>query len=210
MAVILTKEEEAAEELRKQKEIDANKKVDSADHPISSDGDMQKFHEFVGEFKALNQRAEKERTEFGSALGETTAKLEQSGKRLDELEAMINKKFDEFEKRVNRKRIYAGDTAVGFVMLELRPEVPEYGVWRFMVDQRYQGMDIGRRALELVIEHVRALPGAKELLLSYVPGEGDPRSFYEKLGFRDTGQVEEGERVMRLELSSCPRGSLRQ
>jgi len=56
------------------------------------------------------------------------------------------------------------------------------------------------RAMQLVIEHVRALPNATELLVSYVPGPADPSAFYRRLGFEDTEREEHGERVMRLTL----------
>ena len=98
------------------------------------------------------------------------------------------------------RAIYAGETPVGFVMLEDDPSKPRYYLWRFMVDARYQGTGVGRRALELRIEHVRTRPDAKELYTSIVPGEGSPGPFYEKLGFVYTGEVDEGELVMRREL----------
>jgi diamine N-acetyltransferase len=105
-----------------------------------------------------------------------------------------------FEKKAWFRGIYADETPVGFVMLSDDREKPEYYLWRFMIDSRYQGMDLGRRAIELLIEHVRALPDATELLTSVVEAEGGPQEFYEKLGFQITGAYEEGEAVMRLGL----------
>lgn len=96
--------------------------------------------------------------------------------------------------------IYAGDTPVGFVMIHDDPKAAEYHLWRFMIDARYQRHGFGRRALELVIDHVRTRPGATKLSLSYVPKEGNPAPFYAKLGFRETGEEKHGERVMLLEL----------
>jgi diamine N-acetyltransferase len=105
-----------------------------------------------------------------------------------------------FSKEAWFRAIYAGDTPVGFVMLYDDPDKPEYFLWRFMIDERYQGRGYARKALELLIAHVRTRPNAKELLLSYAPGEGSPRDFYRKLGFEETGEEQEGERVMRLVL----------
>ncbi len=96
--------------------------------------------------------------------------------------------------------IYAGDDPVGFVMLELDTTKQQYGLWRFMIDERYQGRGYGREAIRLVVEQVRSLQGARELLTSVVPGEGSPGSFYQRLGFSFTGEVDHGEQVMRLEL----------
>ena len=100
------------------------------------------------------------------------------------------------------RAIYAGETPVGFVMLWDDPVKHEYGLWRLMVDGRYQGRGYGRKALELVIDHVRTRPGATALDAGAHPGEGSPISFYEKLGFALTGEVDEddGELKMRLDL----------
>ena len=96
--------------------------------------------------------------------------------------------------------IYAADTPIGFVMLHDEPAERKYYLWRFMIDHRYQGRGYGAQALTRVIEYVRGRPGAHEVLTSVVPGEGCPGAFYEKLGFAYTGDIEEGERVMRLAL----------
>lgn len=97
------------------------------------------------------------------------------------------------------RAIYAGETPVGFVMLYEDPGV-DYFLWRYMIDQRYQGLGYGRRALELVIDHVRAQPHTGTLGTSYVPGAGSPGEFYHKLGFVDTGEVDDDELVSRLAL----------
>jgi diamine N-acetyltransferase len=98
------------------------------------------------------------------------------------------------------RAVYSGETPVGFVMLEDDESKPRYYLWRFMIDARYQRTGVGRRALELLFEHVRARPGANVLWTSVVPGEGSPGPFYEKLGFVYTGEKDEGELVMRREL----------
>ena len=95
--------------------------------------------------------------------------------------------------------IYYEDTPVGFVMLDLDMDKPEYYLWRFMIDEKFQGQGYGLKALELVIEQVKNLPDSTEFLLSYVPEQGNPKRFYEKLGFMDTGVMEEGEVIMKLE-----------
>jgi diamine N-acetyltransferase len=96
------------------------------------------------------------------------------------------------------RAIYADTTPIGFVMLEDKPEEAEYYLWRFMIDARYQGMGFGRRALLLVIDRIKTRPNATELLTSVVREEGSPQGFYEKLGFKLTGEYEEEEAIMRL------------
>ena len=83
-------------------------------------------------------------------------------------------------------------------MLYADENKPEYFLWRLMVDKDHQGKGYGSKAMELVIEHVKTLPGAIELLTSYVPGDGNPSPFYYKLGFVETGKIEDGEKVLKL------------
>jgi diamine N-acetyltransferase len=105
------------------------------------------------------------------------------------------------------RAIYVDETPVGFLMLYDDPQKPEYHLWRFMIADGHQGKGYARRAMELLIEHVGRRPMAEELLLSYVPGEGSPEGFYRGLGFDPTGEVDEGEVVMRLRLSDHPGGT---
>jgi diamine N-acetyltransferase len=105
-----------------------------------------------------------------------------------------------FSKYAWFRAIYADDTPVGFVMLYLNQDKPLYGVWRFMVDEEHQRKGYGSKAMRQVIEYVKSLPKAEELLVSYAPGEGDPSPFYEKFGFVETGEWEGDEKVMKLAL----------
>ncbi len=105
-----------------------------------------------------------------------------------------------FEPQAWFRAVYAAETLVGFVMLSQDPEKREYYLWRFMIAGEHQGKGYGKRALDLVVEHVRTLPGARELTSSFVPGEDSPRDFYLRYGFVETGEVEDGEHVIRLEL----------
>ena len=98
------------------------------------------------------------------------------------------------------KAIYADETPVGFVMLHDEPAAPKYYLWRLMIDHRYQKLGYGAKALSQVIDYVRQRPGAHELFTSVVPGPGSPGPFYETLGFTYTGDMDEGERVMRKPL----------
>lgn len=107
------------------------------------------------------------------------------------------------------RAIYADETPVGFLMLADEPQKPEYFLWRLMVDAKYQGKGFGFKAMELLIAHVETRPGAAELLTSYAPGEGCPEPFYRKLGFEETGEVLEGERVMSLKLAFAAGDSLK-
>lgn len=96
------------------------------------------------------------------------------------------------------KGIYLKEQPVGFVMLDLDEEKPEYFLWRFMIDSRYQGKGYGKEAIEMVIDYVKTLPNAQELLTSCVPGDEGPKAFYEKLGFIATGELIDDEVLLRF------------
>lgn len=105
-----------------------------------------------------------------------------------------------YSKNAWYRAIYAGDEPVGFVMLYLDKVSPEYFLWRLMIDKNQQGKGYGYQAMRIVIDFVKTLPKAKELFTSYAPGDGNPSPFYRKLGFKNTGEVMDGEKVMRLVL----------
>jgi len=105
-----------------------------------------------------------------------------------------------FTKEAWFRAIYADETPVGFVMLDENPEKGRYFLWRFMIDEKHQRKGYGRKALELVIQHVQTRLNAKELYLTYHEGEGSPYPFYRKRGFENTGNIECGELEMKLVL----------
>jgi len=93
--------------------------------------------------------------------------------------------------------IYAADTPVGFMMLECWPELGEVGLWRFMIDQRYQGRGYGAAAIDLTADLVRdTFDYTDRLLVSHVQADGHPGPFYERCGFTYTGEIHDGEPVM--------------
>ncbi len=98
------------------------------------------------------------------------------------------------------RAIYADEMVVGFIMLYDDSENPEYFLWRLMIAGPYQGKGYGRKAIELLVEYVKTRPGARELSTSYVPIEGGPEGFYRKMEFEPTGEVDDGEIVVRLTL----------
>ena len=98
------------------------------------------------------------------------------------------------------RAICADETPVGFLMLSDDAKEQKYFIWRLMIDAKYQKLGFAKRAMELLFDYVRTRPGAKEILVSYVPGDAGPQGFYEKLGFVPTGEIIGKEVVMRREL----------
>ena len=100
--------------------------------------------------------------------------------------------------------IYAGDTPVGFVMMYIDAEKPDYYLWRFMIDKAHQGKGYGYAAMQCVIDFVKQFPNARKIELSYAPAEGNASPFYTKCGFIDTGELDDDgyEIIMRLDLQT--------
>ena len=105
-----------------------------------------------------------------------------------------------FEPKAWFRAIYADEDPVGFIMLFDDGDKPEYFLWRLMVAAEHQGEGYGRRAVDLLVDYVRTRPNATELLTSYVPGDRGPMTFYQKLGFVETGEIDDGEVLTRLAL----------
>ncbi|GIH07745.1 N-acetyltransferase [Rhizocola hellebori] len=104
------------------------------------------------------------------------------------------------------RAVYAGDEPVGFVMLswDVVPQPPHINgpwfLWKLLIDERHQGRGYGLAVVQQIVRLIEP-EGAKELLTSYVPGDGGPAGFYERLGFTPTGELDpEGEVLMRLTL----------
>ena len=99
------------------------------------------------------------------------------------------------------RAVYAGEEPIGFVMISwnCEPQPPEiigpWFLWKLLIDKRYQGRGYGSKAVRQVAELVRA-EGAIELLTSFVPGDGGPAGFYERLGFVPTGDLDVNKEVI--------------
>ena len=70
-----------------------------------------------------------------------------------------------------------------------------------MIDAKHQGKGYGTEAIELLKDYVRNRPNAKQLLTSSAPNrEGGAEEFYKKLGFKPTGEMEDDEVVLSIDL----------
>jgi diamine N-acetyltransferase len=70
---------------------------------------------------------------------------------------------------------------------------------RFMVDIDWQGRGIGRRAVALVLDELRAM-GLDEVELSYVPVEAGAERFWTACGFQPTGRMHGEEALAHMDL----------
>ena len=99
--------------------------------------------------------------------------------------------------------IYADGRLVGFCMFAFAPEAedPEdrYWLWRFMIDKEEQGKGFGQAALAEILRYFRER-GADVLHLSTEPENACGIHVYHKAGFRETGEIDDGEAVFFLNL----------
>ena len=99
--------------------------------------------------------------------------------------------------------VFSLEQMVGFVMY--KPE--DHGlakIWfieRVMIGEGHQKKGYGRAAMTALIARLRSQTGYNAILISFVPGNTVAQKLYSDLGFKDTGEIEEGELVYRLGLT---------
>lgn len=100
------------------------------------------------------------------------------------------------------RAVYDGDTMVGFIMWgrDEDLEVPQWWIIRLMVDEAQQGKGYGKAAVQAAIEQIRQEPGGEAIYISFVPQNERALRLYSDLGFKDTGEIDEGELVYKLTL----------
>lgn len=96
--------------------------------------------------------------------------------------------------------VYAGDELVGFTMYGYEDPPGRWWVVRLMIDQRFQGRGYGRTAMELLLPMMVERECMTEIVTSFVPGNKVAARLYESLGFVDTGEIEDGEPLLRLDV----------
>lgn len=99
------------------------------------------------------------------------------------------------------KAIHSDETMVGFAMYTIDEKLSELYLCRFMIDRDHQGKGYGLAALGLLKEIALAAPGVTRMRLSTSPENHNGIRIYERFGFVDTGEIEDGEEVFVLELS---------
>ncbi len=93
--------------------------------------------------------------------------------------------------------------AVGFAMFAFDEDYEDpgdrYWLWRFMIDERFQGKGIGTAALREIIRYFRE-HGADHIRLSTKETNAAALSLYRRAGFCETGEMNGGEIVLALRL----------
>lgn len=96
--------------------------------------------------------------------------------------------------------IYNDEEVIGFMMLDWDEKKRECSIWRFMIATDQQGKGYGRKALEYALNIIKEAEKFDYVFLDYVPGNVVGKHLYESMGFKETGEIDEGEIVMKLDL----------
>ncbi len=98
--------------------------------------------------------------------------------------------------------VYVDDRMVGFAMFafdEINDDPDKYWLWRFMIDEEFQGKGYGSAALEAIIEYFRE-NGADEITLSTKESNTVALGLYHKFGFSENGEMNGEETVLKKPL----------
>ncbi len=96
--------------------------------------------------------------------------------------------------------VYAGKTMVGFYSFVYYPgNITSCAIAGFLIDKAYQGRGYGRAALLHFLALVkRKYPQCTDIFLTVHPRNQVAQHLYTSVGFVKTGNVEDGEEIMRL------------
>ena len=96
--------------------------------------------------------------------------------------------------------IYKDDTMIGYVMVIYDYDIPEYDIWHMMIDEKYQGKGYGSIAIKLCIDYIKSKPfgSSNDVILTCNIDNSIAIHIYEKIGFKDTGERDDNELVMKL------------
>ncbi len=99
--------------------------------------------------------------------------------------------------------VYCDGKMVGFTMFAFDEDYEDpddrYWLWRFMIDKDLQGKGYGTAALQVIIQYFRD-HGANNIRLSTKETNTNALSMYRKAGFYDTGELNDEEIVLQLDL----------
>ena len=110
---------------------------------------------------------------------------------------------DELDAHALYWAIYSEETPLGFVMIADEVGSPDYiahYLWKLLIDERHQRRGFGTATLDLIVRYFRNR-GVGAMWTSAGHGEGSPVTFYERYGFKRTGDRHAEEILLRLEIS---------
>ncbi|MET3558811.1 diamine N-acetyltransferase [Streptococcus rupicaprae] len=106
-------------------------------------------------------------------------------------EAWLNKNFQP-------KAIYQEEELIGFVSFYVGDN--HYQIINFLIDQPYQGKDLGKAAVQLSLDYLKKEYQAKQVSLPVHLENQKARRFWTALGFQESDNIEDAYLYMRRTL----------
>ena len=95
---------------------------------------------------------------------------------------------------MNIKAIYCGEKLIGFAMYGIDSDDGNYWIYRFMIDEQYQGRGHGKSAMKLIIQDIESQEERTDVIwLGYQPDNEHARKLYASVGFKEAGKAPWGE-----------------
>lgn len=100
------------------------------------------------------------------------------------------------------RAIYCDGVPAGFALYDSKgdDEAGHYAIYRLMVDHARQSQGIGRAAMLLLLDEIRACPDARRISICYKPDNANAQRFYASLGFTEIGIDQRDEMVAEIRL----------
>lgn len=101
------------------------------------------------------------------------------------------------------KSIYCNETLIGFAMYGIDSDDGNYWIYRFMIDERFQGHGYGKTAMKLIILDIEGRNDCTDVIwLGYQPENEQGRRLYASVGFEEVGIAPWGEMLAKFSFSS--------
>ncbi|WP_427109866.1 GNAT family N-acetyltransferase [Lysinibacillus xylanilyticus] len=126
-------------------------------------------------------------------------KQEQGGFIASNLYSIAESKFLPYMKI---KAIYYVEMLIGFAMYGIDLDDGNYWIYRFMIDEQFQGRGNGKSAMKLIIEDIQSRDDHTDVIwLGYQPDNEQARKLYASVGFEEEGIAPWGEMLAKYNFS---------
>lgn len=100
--------------------------------------------------------------------------------------------------------IYHGDIMVGYVMVIYDYDLEEYDIWHMMIDGAWQGRGYGKAAMKACLAYIAEKPFGPSGRVALTCNKENPKAIglYKSLGFSETGNEDEDEIELSLQLNT--------
>ena len=104
----------------------------------------------------------------------------------------------------HHRAICVDEKVVGFVEYQFG-EIGEFDenectIWRFMIDRKHQNTGIGKIAMSLLLEEIKAHEHCKLVDIYYDPQNLAAKKLYASLGFKENGNRDDGDVIAEITL----------